>query len=370
MSHELRTPMNAILGFAQLMEMGDPTPTQREYLGYVLAGGRHLLELINEVLDIARIESGRLPLSLEPVAVADVLREALDMMRPQADGRRVRLPAGPPPSSPAFVLADRQRLRQVVLNLLSNAVKYNRPGGEVWLACEATATGQIQIGVGDTGPGIPPEALPRLFTPFERLDADQRGIEGTGLGLVLAQRLIEAMGGRIGVNSHPGEGSTFWVLLDAAAAPATALAPLQAPASGAPVSGPHRTILYIEDNLSNLQLIEHLLDQEPAVTVLPSMQGQLGIELAREHRPDLILLDLHLPDLPGSEVLQRLQADPTTRDIPVVVISADATEHQRARLLAAGARAYLTKPIDVARTLAVLHELLTAPAAADPPAAD
>lgn len=361
MSHELRTPLNAVLGFGQLLEMDNLAPAQRESVEYILRAGRHLLDLINEVLDISRIEAGHLGLSPEPVPIAEVAKEAIDLIQPLAMQRKVQLVSGAVPGKDLHVLADRQRLKQVLLNLLSNAVKYNREGGTVALSCDPVGHGQQRISVVDTGPGIPPERLGRLFTPFERLGAEQTGVEGTGLGLALSKRLVEAMKGTIGVESTVGQGSTFWLELPVAEGPLERLQRtgegIQAPtAAGALEEG--QNLLYIEDNLSNLQLIRRVLAQRPQVKLISAMQGQMGLDLAREHRPSLILLDLHLPDIPGEEVLRRLQGDAETKEIPVVVISADATQGQIKRLAAAGARAYLTKPLDIPQFLKVVSQIL------------
>ena len=363
MSHELRTPLNAILGFAQLLQMEVQTPEQRESVAHILKAGRHLMDLIDEVLDIARIEAGRLHLSPEPVPVADLLRETLDLMRPLAAQRAIRLETGALPGEDGHVRADRQRLKQVLLNLLSNAIKYNRDAGRVTLTCAEAPGDRLHIRVTDIGPGIPAALMARLFTPFDRLGAEQQGVEGTGLGLVLSKRLVEAMGGAMGCESALGEGSTFWVELPLAAAPAERLKELPPEVlAAAPAPGPAATVLYIEDNLSNLRLVERVLAHRPGIRVLPAMQGRLGLDLAREHRPALIFLDLQLPDLPGHEVLRHLQGDPRTREIPVLVISADASPGQIQRTLAAGARAYLTKPLDVRGLLAAVDEHLTPPA--------
>jgi protein-histidine pros-kinase len=358
MSHELRTPLNAVLGFPQLLELDPLSPPQQRSVGHILKAGRHLLDLINEVLDIARIESGQLALSPEPVRVLDVVHEAADLVRPLAAERTVSIDLeklGADGSD--FVVADRQRLKQVLLNLLANAVKYNQVGGDVTVTCADTAPGRVRIVVRDTGPGIPPERQAQLFAPFERLGAETSDVEGTGLGLALSKGLVEAMGGSLGFESAVGEGSTFWIDLQAARNPLTRAAeaaPVEAPALGTAV----RTVLYIEDNLPNLELVEQILSRWPGLRVEAAMQGRLGLDLARQHQPDLILLDVHLPDLPGHEVLQQLQADPRTRDVPVIIVSADATPGQIERLLAAGARAYLTKPLDVRAFLQLVRTLL------------
>jgi PAS domain S-box-containing protein len=355
MSHELRTPLNAILGFGQLLELDDLAQDQRDSLGHILSAARHLLELINEVLDIAAIEAGRLSLSLEPVALADVVGEAVSLIRPLADQHGILL-AGPTPACTTHVLGDRQRLKQILLNLLSNAVKYNREGGSVHLTCDRVAEERLRIKVADTGLGIPPESVERLFVPFERL-ATEHSIEGTGLGLPLSKRLAEAMGGTLELTSDPG-GSTFWVELPLAEGPVQRQQRQQdrSPAAREQVqqTGPALTVLYIEDNLSNLQLVEQVLSRRQGVKLISAMRPQLGLDLASEHDTDLVLLDLHLPDMPGQEVLRRLRANPRTAEVPVVVLSADARPSLIAALLEQGARAFLTKPLDVRELLELL----------------
>jgi signal transduction histidine kinase/CheY-like chemotaxis protein len=360
MSHELRTPLNAILGFAQLLELEDLGEEQRENLHYILSAARHLLALINEVLDIAAIEAGRLPLSLEPVAVADVVAETVSLIRPLADQHEVLL-VSPPVSCQVHVLGDRQRLKQILLNLLSNAVKYNRQGGRVELECGPAGDG-MRIQVVDTGPGIAPEAMEQLFVPFERLGSEQTGVEGAGLGLPLSRRLAEAMGGTLAVETEVGQGSRFWVELPMAEGPvqrAERQQELATPDKSGPVPSTPLTVLYIEDNLSNLQLVERVLSRRPGVRLISAMRPQLGLELAAEHHPDLILLDLHLPDMPGQEVLRRLQGEPRTADVPVVILSADARPTLIEQLLAQGVRAFLTKPLDVKELLELLDAVAT-----------
>ena len=361
MSHELRTPMNSILGFAQLLGRAELAPAQAKGVQHILKAGRHLLHLINEVLEISRIEAGRENFSLEPVALAPVLREALGLVRPLAQQHGVELREAPC-AEDAFVHADRQRLVQVLLNLLSNAIKYNRPGGHVRLGCAeaaapASAPGRWAVRVEDAGRGIPAERGEELFTPFARLGAEQTDVEGTGLGLALSRRLCEAMGGALTLEASGPAGSVFRVELGAADDPLRAL---EDTGTFAVPDGPHRaaTLLYVEDNLANLSLVETILLSRPAWRLLPALQGGLGVELAREHRPDVVLLDLHLPDLPGAEVLRRLRADPRTASIPVVVVSADATPASVERLRQAGADAYVTKPLDVEEFLRVVGQFV------------
>jgi PAS domain S-box-containing protein len=359
MSHELRTPLNSILGFGQLLDRQSPTETQRPRIRYILSAGRHLLNLINEVLDISRIEAGNLQLSLEPVCVEEAISEALDLMRPLAAERSIGVAPTSPLDKATYVLADRQRLKQVLLNLLSNAVKYTSRRGSVTVSFNDSGNGATRILVRDTGAGIPVEKLARLFTPFDRLGAEQSTVEGTGLGLALCQRLTQAMQGSIGVNSTLGTGSTFWLELPHAESPLQTLAAQRS--SSAAEQSPNeesRRILYIEDNFSNVTLVEQMLAERPALELMTAMQGRVGLELARKHAPDLVLLDLHLPDMPGWQVLAQLKADHSTRDIPVVVISADATAPQIKRLLSAGARAYLTKPLDIGEFFRVMDEAI------------
>jgi PAS domain S-box-containing protein len=358
MSHELRTPLNAVLGFGQLLELESLTVDQQESVDQILKGGRHLLDLINEVLDISRIEAGELALSPEAVLASELIQETVDLIRPLADQRDIQLVIDRS-GCDCYVFADRQRTKQVLLNLLSNAVKYNRPRGTVAIGCEQPTPTRLRITVADTGPGIAADQLDRLFTPFERLGAEHTNIEGTGIGLALSQRLTEAMAGTLTATSTLGEGSTFAVDLPQVEGPVDRYERLtgNAETAGTVTANRHK-VLHIEDNLSNVKLVERILAQRADVEVVAAMHGRLGLELAREHHPILILLDLHLPDMDGDQVLQRLRDDPITASIPVVMVSADATPGQVQRLLAAGATAYLTKPIDVRDLLHILDQAL------------
>jgi PAS domain S-box-containing protein len=362
MSHELRTPMNAILGFAQLLEMSRKEPltsTQRERVKQIVKGGQHLLDLINEILDISRIEANRLQMSPEPVSVRESIQEALDLTVPLAIKRQIQIVTrlGRMEDQP-FVLADRQRFKQVLLNLLGNAVKYNFDGGSVIISCEQVPSNRWRLSVADTGPGISQENLARLFIPFERLGANPPNVEGTGLGLVLAKRLVELMKGRIGVESAPGRGSTFWIELPAAESPVERLQRIGGTGGLPLLSTVGRTILYVEDNVANFELIRQVLADYSQIELLWAADIKTGMERVSDRHLDLLLLDVHLAGMDGAEILQRLKQDKETAGVPVVVISADATPGQIERLLACGAHAYLTKPLDVKRFIRLIEELL------------
>ncbi|MGZ7041804.1 MAG: ATP-binding protein [Thermoanaerobaculia bacterium] len=354
MSHELRTPLNAVIGFADLLARDSLTADQHESVTQVLKAGRLLLELINEVLDVSRIAAGHLSLSPEPVGVSEIIHEAISLIRPSAKAKQITITSSA--GENLHALADRQRLKQVLLNLLSNAIKYNRPRGSVAVSWERSGRGSVLIHVADTGVGIGPDLMTRVFEPFDRLGAEQTDVEGTGLGLALSKGLVEAMGGSVTVRSIPNEGSTFTIDL--------ALTEGQDPpdddpselAANTAFSQSH-TVLYIEDNGANVRLVQRIFADRPELTVISAMQGRLGIDLAKQHRPSVILLDLHLPDLPGEEVFRQLQADPETNTIPVVVMSADATPGRVRRLLAMGVRDYITKPIDLDLFRSVVSQL-------------
>ncbi len=357
MSHELRTPMNSILGFGQLLQMENLTEDQQDSVKQIVMAGSHLLKLINEVLDISRIDSGTLTISREAVDVLEVVREVASLLSPLAQMKGVAVVVPNGTKGDVFAMADQQRLLQVLLNLLSNAIKYNVNGGRVEVEIEPKEE-SWRIRVQDTGIGISPEKEALIFTPFERLGAEQTSVEGTGLGLALSKRLMEAMGGRIGIEPC-ATGTCFYIELPMARCPLQAIegtAPLEALSSG-PAPNFRRTVLLIEDNPSNVRLVEKILQGRAEYRLLVARDGRVGIDLAHEHEPDLILLDLNLPDIGGQEVLRHLKGDPKLARIPVAVVSADATPSQVERLLASGAAAYMTKPIDVRGFLSLLTDL-------------
>jgi PAS domain S-box-containing protein len=356
MSHELRTPLNVILGFSQVLQMDHLSEDQAESVDHILRAGRHLLALIDDVLDISRIESGKVALSIEPVDASAVFAEVFRLMEPAAARSRVQLLRGNGHNQ-CYVLADRKRLTQVLMNIVSNAIKYNVEGGFVRIEC-VEGDSLVEFSISDSGIGIPAGDLERLFAPFDRLGMEASGIEGTGLGLSLCRSLIEAMDGAITAARNPDRGSTFTVTLKKAESPVVEAARTAILAPDPAASAVAGAILCIEDNLANFKVIQHILAHRQNIVVIPAMQGEIGLQLARDHRPGLILLDLHLPDIPGEEVLQRLLHNPATSDIPVVIVSADATPRRVERLLQIGARGYLTKPIDVPKLLETVDQLL------------
>ena len=356
MSHELRTPLNAILGFAQILT-SDTLPStleqKKEFASHILKSGRHLLTLINEILDLAKVESGTVTLSMEPVALSDTLLETRTMVEPIAASRGVRVLF--PETPGAVVLADRTRLKQVLLNLLSNAVKYNRDAGAVVVACEQVAPTRLRLSVQDTGAGLDAEQVASLFQPFNRLGQEGGSQEGTGIGLVVTKRLVELMGGDIGVTSSPGVGSVFWIEL-ATTAP-LAPAAIEGPAAAAPEvhalpeqdssqPEPH-LLLYVEDNPANLRLVEEIVRFRADLRLLSAPDGHIGLALARAHQPEIVLMDVNLPGMSGIEVLRQLRADPATAAIPVIALTANAMPRDIERGMAAGFNRYLTKPIEI-----------------------
>jgi signal transduction histidine kinase/CheY-like chemotaxis protein len=364
MSHELRSPLNAILGFAQLLDSGapPPTPAQKDGIDQILQAGWYLLELINEVLDLALIESGRLSLSPEPVALADVLADCQAMIEPQACKAGIDL-SFVPQDPPLHVRADRTRVKQVFVNLLSNAIKYNRVGGRIEVRCSALPGGLIRVSFQDTGDGLPPQKLAQLFQPFNRLGQESGVVEGTGIGLVVCKQLVELMGGTIGVDSTVGVGSLFWVELPAVdgldALPDEVSLPT-APDDDAARDAPRRTVLCVEDNPANLLLVTRLLARRGDLHLLSARDGRRGIEMAHTQRPDVILMDINLPGISGLTALKILAGDAATAHIPVVALSANAMPRDIEKGLEAGFFRYLTKPIKVPEFMDTLDLALKA----------
>jgi PAS domain S-box-containing protein len=363
MSHELRTPLSAILGFAQLIESGSPTPTssQKRSIEQILQAGWYLLKLINEILDLAQIESGRLSLSLEPSSLSEVMDECHAMVESQSRQRRVHL-SFPKLELPLYVLADRTRVKQILINLLSNAIKYNIVGGSVRVECIQHSPQRIRICVMDTGAGLSEEQLSQLFQPFNRLGQETAGEQGTGIGLVVCKRLVESMGGSIGAESTVGQGSVFWIELgrthENVAADLNDRVPAQALPSGSVVAK-SKTVLYVEDNPANLLLVEDLMARRPDIRLLSARDGQQGLEMTRRYRPDLILMDINLPGISGISVLRQLAMDPLTAHIPVVALSANAMSRDIEKGLKAGFHRYLTKPIKVSDFMETLDMTLS-----------
>jgi len=371
MSHELRSPLNAILGFAQLISSESPPPTasQTASVDQILHAGWYLLELINEILDLAQIESGKLALSLEPTSLAEVMEECEAMIEPQGQKRGISM-TFPSFDTPCFIDADRTRVKQVLINLLSNAIKYNQPNGTVAVDCAMSTPDRIRISVRDSGAGLPPDLVLQLFQPFNRLGQENSAEEGTGIGLVMSKRLVEMMGGLIGVESTVGAGSVFWFELNAAVAPRLTMDP-SASAAVAVTAAAHgaglRTLLYVEDNPANLMLIEQLIARRPDMRLLSARDATLGINLAREQQPEVILMDINLPGISGIEALRILRGDPATAHIPVVALSANAMPRDVEKGLQAGFFRYLTKPIKVNEFMETLEIALEYAAMAPAP---
>jgi PAS domain S-box-containing protein len=362
MSHELRSPLNAILGFAQLMESAAPAPTssQKESIAQILQAGWYLLKLINEILDLAVVESGHMSLSTEAVSLQEIFAECQAMMEPQARQCRVGM-TFPQFDHPVFVLADRTRLKQIVINLLSNAIKYNKEQGTVVVDYSLISQDRIRFSVKDSGAGLSPEKLTQLFQPFNRLGQECGSVAGTGIGLVVTKRLIELMDGVLGVESTAGVGSVFWCELNPAAPPEVTAQSGEADATVAPASSPdapQRTLLYVEDNPANLMLVKQLIARCPDLQLLTAVTATLGIELARAHQPHMILMDINLPGISGIKALKILQDDAATADIPVVALSANAMPRDIVKGMELGFFRYLTKPIKVKEFMDTLNETL------------
>ena len=363
MSHELRTPLNAVLGFAQLMESGTPPPTtaQRRNLDQIQKAGWYLLELINEILDLSLIESGKVTLSKEPVSLVEVMLECRAMVESQAQKRGIGM-TFPLFGIPYFVRADRTRVKQVLINLLFNAIKYNKPGGSVDVQYKLVPGGAIRISIRDSGAGLAPEQLAQLFQPFNRLGKEAGAEEGTGIGLVVTKRLVELMEGSIGADSEVGVGSVFWVELGLTAAPELVPHEVERAAQVQPAlphGTPQRTLLYVEDNPANLELVEQLIARRPDLRLLSAADGHLGVEFARAYQPELILMDINLPGISGIEAMKILREDPATAHIPIVALSANAVPRDIQRGLDAGFFSYLTKPIKVDEFMSALDLALT-----------
>ena len=377
MSHEVRTPLNVILGFAQLMESGvpPPPPSQTQNLKQILIAGRYLLDLSNGILDLALVESGQAALTQEPVSLAEVMLECRAMIEPQAIKRRIGI-TFPRFETPCFVKADRTRVKQVLMNLLVNALKYNKPGGAVAVQCAHTRANTntvadtstsspptfIRITVRDTGPGMAPEQLTQLFQPFNRLGREAGEEPGSGIGLVVSRQLVELMGGNIDAESVVGEGSVFWIELQTAATPE----PLPATQQIAPVSvtplitagPPVRTLLYVEDNLANLRLVQQIIARRPDLRLLYAPNATLGIESALANQPALILMDINMPGLNGIDAMKILRRDPSTAHIPIIALSAKAMPGDIETGMEAGFFNYVTKPIYVGRFLEAVDAAL------------
>jgi signal transduction histidine kinase/CheY-like chemotaxis protein len=359
MSHELRTPLNAMLGFAQLLELDPRHPlseAQRPWVGQIQQAGWHLLEMINDVLDLSRIESGNLRLQVETLNLADLLDASVALIEGEAQQRRIAISQEFAPGSET-VLGDATRVKQILTNLLSNAVKYNAEGGRIHLAGRPSGSDAVEIAVTDTGLGMTPEQLAELFQPFNRLGRERSSQQGTGIGLVISQRLAELMGGSLRARSTAGTGSTFILKLPCSSDPDTVRSDLDALV---PESADYhrRVVHYVEDNETNVEVMRGILAQRPQVELHVSITGLDGLAAIHAQRPDLILLDMHLPDISGLELLRHLKQDPKTAGIPIIVVSADALAQQIDAAFEAGCTHYLTKPVNVAELLAVLDDLL------------
>jgi signal transduction histidine kinase/CheY-like chemotaxis protein len=360
MSHELRTPLNAILGFAQLMESGTPalTPPQKRSTDQILKAGWYLLDLINEILDLALIESGKLSLSVEPVSLQEVLMECRSMVESQARQRSIGM-AFPRLPAQSYVKADRTRLKQVLINLLFNAIKYNQPSGHVSVECAEPTPGTLRISVRDTGAGLSPEQVSQLFQPFNRLGQEGGKEEGTGIGLVVTKRLVALMGGEIGADSTQGVGSVFWVEMALASAPGLALEITgETPRAEALDGMGMMTVLYVEDNPANLELVEQIIARRSNLRLLGAADASLGIEFARVYHPEVILMDINLPGMSGTDAMKVLRSDPATAHIPIIALSANAVPRDIQRGLDAGFSSYITKPIMVGQLMDAIDAAL------------
>lgn len=353
MSHELRTPMNAILGFSQLLELTDLSSQQESYLGEVIHAGNHLLELIDELLELSRIEAGKMDIKIAPVDVMQVTKQAIAFVQPLVSEMRLSITLD---CNAGMVEADSIRLKQVLVNLLDNATKFNRAGGEIKIRCKNQPGNRLRISITDSGEGIKQQDLDRLFIPFERLDADQRGIAGTGIGLVLSNRIVELMHGSLGVTSEHGVGSTFWVELPLSEKEAQTAE--NRPVDDTDKDESKKTVLYVEDNAANLRVVEELFQLYPEFKLISAVSGEKGLALIQQTLPDLVVLDIHLPGMNGFQILEAMKNNGTTRQIPVIGLSADAMKEDIEKGLDAGLVRYLTKPLDIKQLIKEVKSLL------------
>lgn len=364
MSHELRTPMNSILGFGQLLQMGELTPVQEKGVQHILDSGKHLLNLINEVLDISRIESGRISISVEPIEVYEVINEIKDSLLFSANQKNISLTTQLNNTVPIYIRADRQRLKQVLINLTNNAIKYNNEGGSVIISVDIKQASEngytpIRISVSDTGWGIDEKDIEKIFIPFERIGAEKTNVEGTGLGLAVVKQLVDLMGGKVGVKSEPEKGSTFWIELQQCESHLDTIQKEAILTQHSAIDTQEGVVLYIEDNMPNIELVQEIIDSKrKGIQLVIHMRGNGALEKAIEVNPSLILLDLNLPDKHGKDILLELKSNESTKNIPVIVISADAMPNQISILKAAGANNYLTKPIEVKSFLAAIDSII------------
>jgi signal transduction histidine kinase/CheY-like chemotaxis protein len=362
MSHELRTPLNAILGFAQLLERDRRRPLderQLERLGHVLRGGEHLLRLIDDVLDLSRIEAGRIAVSNEPVGLTELIAEVAHTLEPMASRARITLTVEPPPAALPLVVADRTRLSQILMNLGSNAVKYGKPDGNLWIRTEKRP-GSVRVTVADDGIGIPSDKLDKIFDPFQRAGQETGPIEGTGIGLTISKRLAELMDSTIEVASEVGSGTSFWLDLRVHTSRARPdSTPRATPALSPLAMSPQRhRVVYVEDNPSNIAFMRELVDDLPGVELFTAPSAELGIEMIRAHLPHVVIMDINLPGMSGFDAVKRLRDDPQTALIPVIGLSAAALAKDTTRAKDAGFYRYLTKPVKVDELTKTLEELL------------